>query len=120
MILLKFVFRTFRGMMLLVSGAALLSGACNAGLIAMVNSALNSPGKTSQGILIAFIALGLGRLITSLFSQMLSVRFAQGAITNLRQDLVRSVLAAPLRQLEKVGAPRLMVALTDDIYHITQ
>src|SRR5689334_16999826 len=111
MILLKFVLRTFRGMMLLVSLAALLSGACNAGLIAMVNVALNSPDQTSTRIVAAFVALGLGRLATSLFSQMLSVRFAQGAITRLRQDLVRSVLAAPLRHLESIGAPRLMVAL---------
>jgi putative ATP-binding cassette transporter len=120
MIFVKFVLRSFRGMMIVVSLAALLSGACNAGLIAMVNMAINSPGKTATGIVIAFVALGLGRLVTSLLSQMLSIRFVQGAITNLRQDLVRSILAAPLRQLEQIGAARLLVALTDDIYHITQ
>src|SRR5580765_5664274 len=29
-------------------------------------------------------------------------------------------MRAPLRQIEELGAPRLLVALTDDVYHVTQ
>ncbi len=38
----------------------------------------------------------------------------------MRRDLIRKILAVPLRQLEELGAPRLMVALTEDIMFITQ
>jgi putative ATP-binding cassette transporter len=99
---------------------ALLSGACNAGLIAAVNTALHEAGPPTKAIVLGFIALGLGRLATSFVSQILSVRFSQNAVAVLRRDLVRAILAAPLRQLEELGSARLGVALTDDIYNVTQ
>jgi putative pyoverdin transport system ATP-binding/permease protein len=120
MLLIKFVLRTCRGLMMLMGAAALLSGACNAGLIAMVNVALTSSRRTEAVILVAFMALGLGRLLTSFTSQVVSVRVCQGAIANLRRDLVRSILKAPLSQLEKIGSARLLVALTDDVFTVTQ
>jgi putative ATP-binding cassette transporter len=107
-------------MVIFMALAALLSGAANGGLIAMVNVALNQPGHTTSAVLWGFIGLGLGRLITSLFSQIASVRFSQGAIAHLRRDLVRAILGAPLRQLEELGAPRLLVTLTEDVYHVTE
>lgn len=120
MILARFVWKTCRGMVVFMAVAALLSGAANGGLIAMVNVALNQPGRTTSAILWGFVGLGLGRLITSLVSQIASVRFSQGAIARLRRDLVRGILAAPLRQLEELGAPRLLVTLTEDVYHVTE
>lgn len=107
-------------MLILTAVAAFLSGACNAGLIAMVNIALNHQGRTTAVIIGAFVALGLGRLLTSYYSQIVAVRFSQGVIANLRRDLVRSILNAPLRKIEELGPARLQVALTDDIYHIAQ
>ena len=107
-------------MMLLTVLAALASGACNAGLIAIVNSALTNPTNPATVVVIGFIALGIGKLVTSLASQLMLTRFAQRAAANLRQDLVRRILAVPLRALEEVGAHRVMVALTDDVYNISQ
>jgi putative ATP-binding cassette transporter len=118
--MLKFIFRSWRGATLLMAAAALLSGACNAGLIAVVNHALSTPGRTSLVFVAGFAALGLGRLATSVFSQLISVRFSEGAIAWLRRDLVRGILAAPLRQLEQLGVGRIFVALTDDVYHVAQ
>ncbi|HMJ63891.1 MAG TPA: cyclic peptide export ABC transporter, partial [Candidatus Binatia bacterium] len=68
----------------------------------------------------AFIILGLGKVVTGFFSQILLTKFSQGAIAELRQDLVRKILSVPLRHLEEFGAPRLMVALTEDVLNITQ
>jgi putative ATP-binding cassette transporter len=48
------------------------------------------------------------------------VRYAQDAISNLRRDLVRKILSVPLRQLEEIGSPGILVALTDDVFNITQ
>jgi putative ATP-binding cassette transporter len=120
MMLLKFVFHSWRGTMAVMVVAALLSGACNAGLIASVNHALTTTGHTPRMAIIAFVGLGLGRLLTSVFSQLVSVRFSERAIARLRRDLVRAILAAPLRQLEELGIGRLFVALTDDVYHVAQ
>jgi putative pyoverdin transport system ATP-binding/permease protein len=99
---------------------SLVSGACNAGLLAMVNHVLNHPAAPTMLLILGFAALGLGKLITGFISQVLLTRFSQGAIAELRQDLVRKILGVPLRHLEDVGAPRLMVALTEDVLNVTQ
>jgi len=109
--LLKFILRSCRGMSVLIVLAAVLSGAFNAGLLAVVNSALNRSGQVGGWIIAAFVGLGLGRLATSYFSQMISVRFSQGTIAHLRRDLVQAILRAPLRKLEELGAPRLAQSL---------
>jgi putative ATP-binding cassette transporter len=118
--LLKFILRSCRGMIVLTLSTAILSGACNAGLIAAVNTALHRTGKAGLWLIVAFISLGLGRLASSYLSQMISVRFSQGTIAQLRRELVQAILHAPLRQIEELGAPRLLVALTDDVYQVTQ
>jgi putative ATP-binding cassette transporter len=117
--LFAFILRAFPGAIALMAAAALLSGACNAGLIALVNTALHTPGRFAAALAAGFVALGLGRLATSFVSQWLSVRFCQQAIAGLRRNLVRAILSAPLRQLESIGGHRLLVALTDDIYNVT-
>ena len=99
---------------------ALVGGACNAGLIAAVNNALQHTTKPAKTVILAFVALGLGRLCASFVSQIISVRFSQEAVAGLRRNLVRGMLAAPLRQLEELGSARLIVALTDDVYNVTQ
>lgn len=120
MTLLKFILRTCQGMMIVTAIASLASGACNAGLIAMVNHVLNHPGAPTMLVIAGFLGLGLGKVITGFVSQVLLVKFSQGAIAQLRQDLVRKILSVPLRHLENVGTPRLMVALTEDVLNITQ
>ncbi|HWQ93545.1 MAG TPA: cyclic peptide export ABC transporter [Clostridia bacterium] len=120
MILLNFIFRTCRGMMLLTTFAALLSGACNAGLIALVNSALTSSGGAAPVIVWGFVALGVGKIATTFISQAMLAQFSQGAIAELRRDLIRKILSVPLRDLEHIGTPRILVALTDDVFNITQ
>src|SRR5882762_4480180 len=120
MILLKFILRTCRGMMVMTTVMAVLSGACNAGLMALVTAALNRNGATSRVLMWAFIALGLGKVATNFASQVLLAKFSQGAIAELRRDLIRKILAVPLRSLEELGTPRILVALTDDVFNITQ
>jgi putative ATP-binding cassette transporter len=107
-------------MMLCTFGAALLSGAANAGLIAVVNSALNKAGHPTQVMIWCFIALGAARLLTNFFAQVTLAHFSQRNSAELRRDLVGKILAVPLRQLEEIGAPRLMVALTEDVLTLTE
>lgn len=91
---------------------SLLSGAFNAGLIAITNIALHDPRLWLAAL---FGALALGRLVTNWVTQVLLARFGQSLIAETTCDLVRSILRVPLRVVERVGAPSLMVNLTTDI-----
>jgi putative pyoverdin transport system ATP-binding/permease protein len=118
--LIRFFFRGSRAMMICTFVAALLSGACNAGLIAMVNTALQAGGEPARAVMFAFGALVAGRLLTNFIAQITQVYFAQQNSARLRRELVEKILAVPLRQLEEIGAPRLMVALTEDVLVLTE
>ena len=120
MTLLKFIFRNCRGMMFVTTSTALLSGACNAGLVALVNIALNRSQMAAGWVMWSFVALGLGKVVTNYISQAVLANFSQRAIAQLRQDLIRKILSVPLRNLEEIGSPRILVALTDDVFNITQ
>src|SRR5262245_42802058 len=119
--LLRFVWRTCRGMMVWTTAMALLSGACNAALIALVNAALTGSHFQSGTVLLwCFIVVGLGKIVTSFVSQALLTGFSQGVIADLRRDLIRKILKVPLQHLEEIGSARVLVALTDDVFNITQ
>src|ERR1051325_3482863 len=120
MTLFKFIWRTCRGMMLLTTLLALVSGACNAGLMAIVSKALSKDNPTTTAFIWAFITLGLAKLATNFVSQAMLANFSQGAVAQLRRDLMRKILAVPLRDLEEIGTPRILVGLTDDVFNITQ
>ena len=120
MMLLKFMMRTCRGRMIVTTLLSALSGACNAGLIFMVTAALKENGMGAKTLLGAFIAMGLGKIATNFASQVMLVSFAQGAVAELRRDLIRKILSVPLRNLEEIGSARILVALTDDVFNITQ
>src|SRR5689334_22209275 len=120
MTLLKFILRTCRGMMVGTTVLALLSGACNTWLIALVNRALTQVGPVGAGLIWGFAALGLGKIVTNFASSAMLASFSQGAIAELRHDLMRKILAVPLRNLEDIGTHRILVALTDDVFSITQ
>src|ERR1044071_6903064 len=117
--LLKFIWRSCRSMMVVTTAMALLSGACNAGLIALVNMVLSDSPRGAI-LMWSFIALGLGKVITYFASQGTLAAFSQKAVADIRRDLIRKILAVPLRHLEELGAPRVLVALTDDVFNITQ
>jgi len=118
--LLRFFFRGSRAMMTGTFAAALLSGACNVGVMHMVTTVLGVKGTPATWMLWAFVALVAGRLISNFVTQILLAYYSQQNCVNLRRDLVSKILAVPLRQLEEIGAPRLMVALTEDVLVLTE
>ncbi|HXN48084.1 MAG TPA: cyclic peptide export ABC transporter [Bryobacteraceae bacterium] len=120
MALLRFLFRYSPATVIWTSVAAFFSGACSAGLIALINMALNRHGSPGATLVAAFCALGLGRIVTNAIAQGTLAHFSQETTARLRLDLVGKILSVPLRQIEELGAPKLMVALTEDILEITQ
>src|SRR4051812_13659436 len=69
--LIRFFFRGSRPMMVCTIAVALLSGACNAGLMAMVTKVLQAAGAPVQWMLWAFLGLVGGRLITNFLTQVM-------------------------------------------------
>jgi putative ATP-binding cassette transporter len=117
--LLLFLLRTSPSAVVLATCIGVLSGACNAGIIAVINTALNN-ARTSMAVLVtAFAGLGIAKITTAAISQLLLSRFAQKSMSELRQDLCRKILIAPLRHLEEIGAHRLLASLTEDVLAIT-
>jgi putative ATP-binding cassette transporter len=68
----------------------------------------------------AFAALGLGKVLLNFLSQVLVSVISQRAIARLRSDLVRKIIAVPLRRLEEIGAGRLMVVLGEDVLTVAE
>lgn len=95
----------------------LLSGASSTGLIALINTSLAQESPVIP-LIWSFVGLGLVLLITNITSEVLLARLSEGTIFELRMLLSQRILASPLRQLEALGAPRLLATLTDDIQSV--
>jgi len=114
-----FLFRYSQRLVILAIIAGIVSGACNTGLLALVNAALTGGGFPATTLVQSFIALCLMVALSRIASELLLTHLGQGALINLRMQLSRKILSVPLRRLEELGAHRLMAALTDDVPNIT-
>ncbi|UBF23859.1 cyclic peptide export ABC transporter [Kovacikia minuta CCNUW1] len=114
--LILFLLRSSWKMVAIAIFTGFLSGASSAGLIALISHAISQGSSNSlASIGWAFLGLALISLATSIVSQMMLIQLAQQAIFQLRLNLSRQILASELAHLEKLGAPRLLATLTDDI-----
>ncbi|MFQ4140997.1 cyclic peptide export ABC transporter [Chlorogloeopsis sp. ULAP02] len=117
--LFRLLLRTSALLLSLAILAGILSGGCAAGLIALINATLSQNQPSTNTLIWSFTALCLVRLIANFASQVLLIHLSEKAILDLRMLLSRRILASPLRQLEQVGAYRLLAALTEDIRTIS-
>jgi putative ATP-binding cassette transporter len=95
--------------------AGLVAGVSNTGLLALINANLNQTGAPATRSAWLFAALCGVMLLSRCASSISLVRLARGAIFELRMQLCRRIISAPLRHLEELGAPRLLATLTDDV-----
>jgi putative pyoverdin transport system ATP-binding/permease protein len=96
-----------------------ISGACSARLIALINTAINQNGGATGNLIKNFVLLALVGLVTSVISQILLIRLSENTMLNLRLRLSQWVLASPLRHLEELGANRILATLTDDVQSVS-
>ncbi len=118
--MIQYLLGTGRKLMVFTFIIAALGGICNAALIALITFVLNQDAGLTYKLLFGFIALAMGKLVSSFAAQVMLIRFSQQTIANLRCNLVKRILAVPLRRLEEIGAARIMVTLSEDISHVTQ
>lgn len=95
--------------------ASILTGASSAGLIAVINYILQNIEQTTAWVVWTFVGLCLLLMFSSAISWILLTRLSQDIIYDLRLKLTKSIFACPLRQLEIIGAPKLLATLTEDI-----
>src|ERR1044071_9593704 len=106
--LIFFLLRTSPRVVVAAIIAGLIAGVSNTGLLALINKALSQSGTSTTRSVWAFVALCVVMLASRCASSISLARLARGAIYELRLKLSRSIIAAPLRQLEALGAPRLL------------
>lgn len=114
--LIYFLLRSSWGMVAIAIATGFLSGGSSAGLIALISHAASS-GSASRltSIIWGFAGLAIVALITSIISQVMLIRLSQNAVLQLRMHLSRQILASELSHLERLGNPRLLATLTEDI-----
>jgi putative pyoverdin transport system ATP-binding/permease protein len=97
-----------------------MSGAAGTGILYLINLALGRANPAGSPDLVwGFVALCTVVPLTRVASALIVATLGLRAACELRLDLSRRILSAPLRRLEELGTHRLMVALTDDIGAIT-
>jgi putative ATP-binding cassette transporter len=111
----QFLLRESPGGLVSMVAAGLLSGACSAGILAVINRFLHRTDAPTTVLFALFVALVAGKVISNALSQFLLVRFSQGAILDLSLALCRRMTQAPLQFLERKGKAELLTTLTDDV-----
>lgn len=96
-----------------------IAGSASASLVALISSKVAAPGRSSVAFVLAFVGLALFDMVTVFVSGLLSIRLSQDTVFEMRMNICRKVLSAPLRLLEEVGQHRVMAVLTQDIPDIT-
>jgi putative ATP-binding cassette transporter len=112
--LIVFLFQQCRREMLIVALLGLIAGAASAGLVAVINQALQ---KTSFGWVIAaaFALAALMKIGSGVLASVMLLEITNSCMLRLCDQLCRRVLAAPFRSVENLGASRILAVLTDDI-----
>jgi putative ATP-binding cassette transporter len=113
--LIKFLLRSSPVKVLSAILTGLIAGISNTGLLVLINNTLTGAGAPYKPMVWTFIALCLVLLISRSSSSILLLDLSRWAVFDLRMKLGRRIIATPLRQLEELGAPRLLATLTDDV-----
>ena len=114
--LISFLLRSSWGMVAIAISTGLLSGGSSASLIALISRATSNDATSRlSAIAWGFVGLATVALITSIISQVMLIRLSENAVLQLRMSLSRQLLASELSHLEKLGNPRLLATLTEDV-----
>jgi len=88
-------------------------------LIVLIKQSL-SDGLSQSKLIWAFAGLCLAIPVCGFASQLFLLFLTAKTSYELRIQLSRQIISAPLRQLEKLGQPRLMATITEDIGSVIQ
>jgi putative pyoverdin transport system ATP-binding/permease protein len=104
-----------RSILIVAVVASLISGATSVALVMLVNRSLLNADQGTEIFFWIFLAVCIASMASRILSEALLIRFAQRLALSLRMLLSRQILSASQRDIERFGAHRLLVLLTDDI-----
>ncbi|PZD71543.1 ABC transporter ATP-binding/permease protein YojI [Acaryochloris thomasi RCC1774] len=114
MALISFLLRSSWRIVAIALTTGFLSGGCSAAVIALVSRTLAEGGQSTV-LAWSFAGFALVALTTSIVSRVVLVKLSQDAVFALQSRLSRQILATQLNHLERIGSPRLLAILTEDI-----
>jgi putative ATP-binding cassette transporter len=96
--------------------AAVISGVACTSLIALIAGLTGGSLPRTGVAALAFVGLCLLMALARYFSSISLARLVQGAVFDLRMRLSRSLVRAPLPDIERIGSHKLLAILTDDVF----
>jgi putative pyoverdin transport system ATP-binding/permease protein len=114
-VLIAFLFKKSRGIVIVAILASILSGVASSALIALTHKALLTRGSSGLGLVLGFTGLCILYPLSRVASELLLAYLTQKVVFDLRVQFIRQILSTPLRRLEEIRAHRIMAALTDDV-----
>jgi putative ATP-binding cassette transporter len=118
--LLAFLFQHSRKKVILAALISIVGGISSAGLIALINNIFIRSAPPGRELIWYFVGLVLIALAANLVSESLLNSLSERMLYDMRMNLCRQVLAAPLRRLEEIGPHKFLAVLTDDIPHLSR
>ncbi|MFZ5893334.1 MAG: cyclic peptide export ABC transporter [Myxococcota bacterium] len=118
MVVLRFLLRSSKKLLLVALVASTLSGFGSAALVALINRALQTPPEQLAPVGFRFGALCVAVLGLRWLSQSVFVQLSQRTLANLRLYLSRELAKAPYRHIEAQGSARLFALLTEDVHTV--
>ncbi len=113
--LVAFLLRSSLGTVSLAVLAGIVAGVSNTGLLIIISSVLSASCIPRATVRWSFALFCLAMRVRRAASWIVLVHLAHRVTFKLRLELSARILAAPLQHLEKLGAPRLLATLTDDV-----
>ena len=111
---LRFFYARSRLLISVAFCSAIASGVFGTALIkVMTDGIMGSAVALRFGAI--FFGLCLGVLVTRTCTQLIVLRLTQDAVFDMRLRISSRILASPLRKLEDIGSPKLLVVLSKDI-----
>jgi putative ATP-binding cassette transporter len=113
--LVKFLLRYSRGAVIAAIFAGVVSGVGSTALLALINATLTGQGLSRPSLGWMFLGFCLVVPVSRIVSELLLAQLGQGTVLDLRVRLSRRILGVPQRQLEEMGAHRLLNLLLEDV-----
>ncbi|UFH49866.1 cyclic peptide export ABC transporter [Pseudomonas sp. KNUC1026] len=107
--------RPFWWQITLATALGMLGGFGITALLATVNRTLGAPPEDVPRMAWLFAALCVGTLACTMVSHLLTNYIGQRVVVKLRRDMAARIAAAPIEQLERYRAHRLMPVLLNDV-----
>lgn len=118
--LLSYLYRQSWKLLLLATITGVSSGLCGAALVAVISKGVTG-GAAVQFPQLGWVFFGLclAHLAFKSCTEIAMLHLTQEAVSQLRVVLSRKLLATPLKKLNELGKPALLVILTKDVDSFT-